>query len=36
VADDLSREAMTVVRVRWWLHALTVVRFRPARQTRLT
>ena len=35
MADDLGGEPMAVVRVRWWLHALTVVRFPPGCQTLL-
>ncbi len=35
MADDLGGEPMAVVRVWWWLHALTVVRFPPGCQTLL-
>ena len=35
MADNLRGEAMAVVWVWWWLHALTVVRFPPGCQTLL-
>jgi hypothetical protein len=35
IVDDLGGEAMAVVRVGWWLHALTVVRLGPGYQTQL-
>ena len=35
MADDLGGKAMAVVRVGWWLHAVTVARVRSRCQTRL-
>jgi hypothetical protein len=35
MTDDLGGNAMAVVRVRWWLHTVTVARVRSRRQTRL-